>query len=215
MVNRRTFPVDVNSPYAVKHMAEYLQTGGRLVMFPEGRLSKTGSLMKLFDGTGFLIHKTGAKVITAYLRGAFRLPFSPNPNRRKTFPKLTVHFSDVLIAPVLDHISATEARARLTNWVRDRMTQQQVETEMSFGPATLPNAIDETAADYPTAVVLQDVTMQKLNFRRLLTGARVLGNQLAKTFHPEEKRVGVLLPNANAIPVTILSLWVVGKIPRS
>jgi len=60
MVNCRTFPVDMTSPYAVKHMAEYLQKGGRLVLFPEGRISTTGSLMKLFDGTGFLIFKTQA-----------------------------------------------------------------------------------------------------------------------------------------------------------
>ena len=52
------------SPFAVKHMAEYLQRGGRLVLFPEGRISCTGSLMKLFDGTGFLIFKTRPKVIT-------------------------------------------------------------------------------------------------------------------------------------------------------
>src|SRR6478672_13487871 len=44
MVNRRTFPIDINSPYAVKHMADYLQKGGRLVLFPEGRLSRTGPL---------------------------------------------------------------------------------------------------------------------------------------------------------------------------
>jgi acyl-[acyl-carrier-protein]-phospholipid O-acyltransferase/long-chain-fatty-acid--[acyl-carrier-protein] ligase len=213
MVNRRTFPVDVNSPYAVKRMAEYLQTGGRLVLFPEGRLSQTGSLMKLFDGTGFLIHKTATKVITAYLRGAFRLPFSPNPNRRKTWPKLTVHFSDVLTAPALEHTSATEARARLTRWVRDRMMLQQVETEMALGPVTLPNAIDETAVDFPRAVVLQDATMQKLNFRRLLTAARALARRWGRTLQPDEKRVGVLLPNANALPVTVLSLWVGGRIP--
>src|SRR3974377_432442 len=30
MVNRRPFPLDINSPYAVKHIAEYLQKGGRL-----------------------------------------------------------------------------------------------------------------------------------------------------------------------------------------
>src|SRR5512133_419621 len=30
MLNRRTFPVDMNSPFAVKRMAEYLQQGGRL-----------------------------------------------------------------------------------------------------------------------------------------------------------------------------------------
>src|SRR5512136_3023096 len=127
MVNRRTFPVDMNSPYAVKHMAEYLQKGGRLVLFPEGRLSCTGSLMKLFDGTGFLIFKTHAKVITAYIRGAHRLPFSRNPNRKKWFPRLSVHFSAVLTAPALDHISATAARMRLTDWLRDQMVQQRFE----------------------------------------------------------------------------------------
>src|SRR6185369_4199717 len=61
MVNGRTFPVDMHSPYAVKHMAEYLKKGGRLVLFPEGRLSMTGSLMKLFEGTGFLLEKTQPK----------------------------------------------------------------------------------------------------------------------------------------------------------
>src|SRR5437016_14091987 len=90
MVNRRTFPVDMDSPYAVKRMAEYLKGGGRLVLFPEGRLSRTGSLMKLFDGTGFLILKTHPKVLTAFIRGASRLPLSPNPNRKKWFPRLSV-----------------------------------------------------------------------------------------------------------------------------
>ncbi|MSU49534.1 MAG: 1-acyl-sn-glycerol-3-phosphate acyltransferase [Opitutus sp.] len=47
MTNRRTFPIDPTSPYAVKHMAEYLQSGGRLVLFPEGRISETGTLMKV------------------------------------------------------------------------------------------------------------------------------------------------------------------------
>ena len=72
MINRRTFPIDTLSPYAVKRMAEHLQGKGRLVLFAEGRLSRTGCLMKLFDGTGFLLHKTQAKVITCHLRGAHR-----------------------------------------------------------------------------------------------------------------------------------------------
>src|SRR5205814_1692365 len=46
MDNRFTFPVENDSPYAVKRMAEFLQKGGRMVLFPEGRLSQTGALMK-------------------------------------------------------------------------------------------------------------------------------------------------------------------------
>src|SRR4051794_31640384 len=134
MINRRTFPVDINSAYAVKHMAEHLQKGGRLVLFPEGRLSRTGSLMKLFDGTGFLIFKTHAKVITAHLRGAYRLPWSPNPAEKRWFPQVSIHFSNVLTPPDMGHSSVSEARHRLTEWLEDKMVQQQFETEMKFGP---------------------------------------------------------------------------------
>ena len=133
MINHYTLPVDPGSPYAVKRMAEFLKGGGRLVLFAEGRLSRTGALMKLFDGTGFLILKTKARVITAYLRGARCLPYSPNPGWKKCFPKVTVHFSAALTAPELGKISTGQARARLTNWLRDQMVRQQFDVEMALG----------------------------------------------------------------------------------
>ena len=213
MINRRTFPVDMNSPFAVKHMAEYLQAGGRLVLFPEGRLSGTGSLMKLFDGTGFLIFKTRAKVITAYIRGAQRLPLSRSPGLKKWFPRVSVHFSDLLTPPHPVHVSATADRARLTDWLRDRMIFQRFETEMAFGPATLPEAILATARQRPGQVILQDVSLQKLTYRRLLVGADLLAAQWRALLGEAGQRVGLLLPNVNVMPVTTLSLWAAGKVP--
>lgn len=213
MVNRRTFPVDMNSPYAVKHMAEYLQKGGRLVLFPEGRLSCTGSLMKLFDGTGFLIFKTRAKVITAYVRGAQGLPFSPNPGRKQWFPRLSVHFSNILPPPGFDHISTTAARVRLTHWLRDQMVKQRFEAEMEFGPPTVPVAILDAARRRPKQRILQDITLQKLTYRRLLIGTDLLAAQWRELLSGPGERVGVLLPNVNALPVVTLSLWAAGKVP--
>ena len=62
-INRRTFLIDNASPYALKRMAEHLQGGGRLVLFAEGRLSRTGSLMKLFGRVekGINVRVGGAK----------------------------------------------------------------------------------------------------------------------------------------------------------
>ncbi len=213
MVNRRTFPVDITSPYAVKHMAEYLQRGGRLVLFPEGRMSCTGSLMKLFDGTGFLIFKTHARVITAYIRGAQRLPFSRNPDRKQWFPRVSTHFSPLLPVPDCRGMSVTGARARLTDWLRDQMVRQRFETEMRFGPATVPQALAQTARRLPGKVALQDITMQEVGFRRVQVGARVLAGQWRRRLNGPGERVGVLLPNVNAFPVTVLSLWLAGKVP--
>jgi acyl-[acyl-carrier-protein]-phospholipid O-acyltransferase/long-chain-fatty-acid--[acyl-carrier-protein] ligase len=213
MINRRTFPVDMNSPYAVKHMAEYLQKGGRLVLFPEGQFSRTGSLEKLFDGTGFLIFKTKAKVITAYLRGAAALPFGSNPNRKKWFPRVSVHFSNALSPPAVEGVSTTEARARLTHWVRDQMVRQQFETEMALGAATLPGAILATARSRLSNVILEDITLQPVTYRRLLIGANLLAKEWQRRFGAETQRIGVLLPNVNATPVLLLSLWTANMVP--
>ena len=220
MVNRMTFPVDPASPYAARHMAEFLQKGGRLVLFAEGRLSHTGTLMKLYDGSGFLLHKTRAKVITAHLRGANRLPFSPNPGWKKMLPRVSAHFSEVLNPPSLEHISTTQARATFTTWLRDKMVEQHFATEMEFGAATMPAAIADAARQRPQQTVLEDATLQCLSYRKLFVAARVLGRQIAaRTPAPTaataspNARVGVLLPNVNATPIVLLALWQLGKIP--
>jgi acyl-[acyl-carrier-protein]-phospholipid O-acyltransferase / long-chain-fatty-acid--[acyl-carrier-protein] ligase len=213
MINHRTFPIDTTSPYAVKRMAEYLKEGGRLVLFPEGRLSRTGTLMKLFDGTGFLLFKTQAKVITCYLRGARRLPLSPHPGWKKWFPEVTCHFSEVLTPPKLKHVSTTQARLQLTNWLRDRLVSQQFEVEMEFGPQNLVGAVVESARQRPNQIVLEDATRQALSYRRLVVGADVLAKQWRRRLTARAERVGILLPNVNATPVVLLSLWSIGKVP--
>ena len=65
----------------------------------EGRITVTGSLMKLFDGTGFLIDRTGAKVITCYLRNARRTPFVRHTGWTRWRPAVTAHFSDAISPP--------------------------------------------------------------------------------------------------------------------
>ncbi|HEX7618165.1 MAG TPA: AMP-binding protein, partial [Verrucomicrobiae bacterium] len=212
MINRFTLPVNTSSPYAVKRMAEFLKGGGRLVLFAEGRLSRTGNLMKLFDGTGFLIFKTKAKVITAYLRGNARLPFSPNPGWKKCFPKVTVHFSAARAGPELGNIGTGRARALLTNWLRDQMVRQQFEVEMAFGAQNVLAAVAETARQHPGHIILEDTTLQELTCRKLMVGADVLAQALRGKISGGE-RVGLLLPNVNATPVVILALWSLGKVP--
>ena len=212
MINRYSLSVDPGSPYAVKRMAEFLKGGGRLVLFAEGRLSRTGNLMKLFDGTGFLIFKTQAKVITAYLRGAHRLPYSPNPNAKQWFPRVTAHFSPALAAPALGEISTRQARTLLTNWLRDQMVRHQFEVETKFGAQNVLAAVAQTAREQPSQIILEDATQQTLNYRQLMVGAAVLAQALRGPVSGSE-RIGLLLPNVNATPVVLLALWRLGKAP--
>jgi acyl-[acyl-carrier-protein]-phospholipid O-acyltransferase/long-chain-fatty-acid--[acyl-carrier-protein] ligase len=213
MKSERTFPVDMSSPYAVRDMASYLEKGGRLVLFAEGRISTTGVLMKLFDGTGFLIRKTGARVVTCYLRGANRLRWVRHRGWRKWFPRVTAHFSVVLEAPPpRPGVSHTEDRHHTTAWLRDRMVTQQFEVEMEHGPRNLPAAVAETGASLPGFVVMEDVSATELTYRRLFAAVNVLAGVWRGRLGPAP-RVGLLLPNVNGTPVAIMSLWVAGRVP--
>jgi acyl-[acyl-carrier-protein]-phospholipid O-acyltransferase/long-chain-fatty-acid--[acyl-carrier-protein] ligase len=169
--------------------------------------------MKLFDGTGFLIFKTHARVITCYLRGANRFRFSRQPGWRAWFPCMSAHFSELLEAPTYPDLSTTKARQVLTNWLRDRMIEQQFQAEMRAGEPDLLRSVIATARHVPRKVVLEDATGTELNYRRLLVGADLLGQQLRARLQREPERVGVLLPNVNATPVTLLALWTLGKVP--
>lgn len=214
MVNSRTFPVDTSSPYAAKRMAEFLSKGGRLVLFPEGRISMHGSMMKFYDGTGFLLHRTGAKVITCYLQNAVRVPFVRHLGWTQLAPRVTAHFSNVLTAPKITNVSSMVARQKLTNWLRDLMLRQQFEVEMATGPDTVLGAIAEAASHQPKKIVLEDISFQELTFRKLMVGVDLLAEQwnLNATIRGSE-RVGLLLPNVNGMPVSVLSLWAAEKVP--
>jgi acyl-[acyl-carrier-protein]-phospholipid O-acyltransferase/long-chain-fatty-acid--[acyl-carrier-protein] ligase len=213
MMNEHTFPIDPTSPYAAKRMAEFLSQSGRLVLFAEGQISKTGSLMKLFDGTGFLLQKTGAKVIPCYLRGAQRIVTSPNREKKLWFPKVTAHFGKPVTPPHIEHTSGAHARDALTSWLRDQMINLQFETEMKFGPKHLLDAIQQAARIHPGKAVMEDVTFTRVSYRRLILATDLFSQVLKKRLAPTSRRTGVLLPNVNATPIVLMTLWNLGKTP--
>ncbi|MBT5846514.1 MAG: 1-acyl-sn-glycerol-3-phosphate acyltransferase, partial [Verrucomicrobiales bacterium] len=165
--NPRIILIGADPAAALKKMAVHLEGGGKLLLFAEGRMSRTGSLQRLFDGTGFLIQKTNAKVITCYLRGAARVLASPHGGWTKWFPKVSAHFSDPIAPPQCEGKPA-EQRVKLNQWLRDRMVNQQFETEMEHGPQTIITALAALAKHIPHQVALEDTTFQTLTYRRLL-----------------------------------------------
>ncbi|MDB6054978.1 MAG: aas [Verrucomicrobiales bacterium] len=213
MINSRTFPIDTSSPYAVKRMAEYLQTNGRLVLFAEGRLSRTGSLMKLFDGTGFLLFKTGAQVITCYLRGIHRLPLSPNKDEKLLFPTITAHFSKALKPPHFDHSSTTETRHELTAWLKRLMIDQRFEVELEQTPPNLYTAIYRQARPFLFRTIIEDAFEKKISYLKLFAGAEILVDRLKPSIPVSQQRVAVLMPNVASFPVLLMALWRLERVP--
>ena len=78
---------------ATRTLINAVKAGEPLIIFPEGRITVTGSLMKVYDGAGLIADKTGSLVVPVRLAGLEYTPFtrlSRAQVRRRWFPKVTV-----------------------------------------------------------------------------------------------------------------------------
>ena len=57
-------------------MVRAVKEGRTLVIFPEGRITVTGALMKVFDGPGMVADKADAPIVPVRLDGPQYTPFS-------------------------------------------------------------------------------------------------------------------------------------------
>ena len=200
------FPVDVTNPLAAKAMIRAVRDGRTLVMFPEGRITVTGALMKVFAGPATIADKAGAPIVPVRIDGAQYTGFSQLKGkvRRRLFPKIRLTIS----APHRFDLSAARSFHERRALAGERL--YAVMSEATFATSdtdrTLYQALlDARAVHGAKAFAVEDVKREPLSYDRLLIGARVLGQALSPGTEPGEA-VGVLLPNVNPAIVTFFAL---------
>ena len=78
---------------------------------------------------------------------------------------------------------------------------------------TVPEALIEAAEVHGMGrVAVEDPIAGTLTYRKLLMGARILGEKLMP-LAPEGKPIGLMLPNANGAAVTLMALMSAGRVP--
>ena len=111
----KTFPMDPTNPLAIRSLVNCVRNGEKVVIFPEGRLTVTGALMKVYEGPGLVADKAQAMILPVRLDGAQYTPFS-RLQGQGAHPLVPQAPGPVPSAPALRHPGGADAGAAAARW---------------------------------------------------------------------------------------------------
>ncbi len=204
--------VDSANPLAIKLICRLVESGTPVAIFPEGRLTLTGSLMKVYDGAAFVAAKTGATVVPVRIEGAGRSYFGQLAGiyPLKLFPKIRISIQPPRELPMPALPSAKLRRRRCGEQLRRILLDMLVATRPR---RTLFEAFLDARATFGSRYRLaEDVRLKEESFGSLLRMAFALMYLTGPLTRPREV-VGIVMPNAAPTLGLVLALWARGRVP--
>jgi acyl-[acyl-carrier-protein]-phospholipid O-acyltransferase/long-chain-fatty-acid--[acyl-carrier-protein] ligase len=206
------FPIDPTNPYALKALIRKVEEDRHIVIFPEGRLTDTGSLMKIYDGPGMIADKADAMILPIRLDGVQHTKFARLKGKvpLMSFPKITITILEPRQFKINPNLKGRARRAAASKQLYDVMEEMMFVT--SDKEQTLWNAL--LKAYYTNGQnfkAVEDVTFSPLTYRHLVQRSTILGKYLAKKTKSTEN-VGILLPNSVGSVVTFFALQSIGRV---
>lgn len=208
----RTIAFNAEHVFVSRRLVRVLKGRGRLAVYFPDAVEPDVKSFRLYRAVARIAAQADAKVVPIFVSGARALPFSStsaDKAPRRWFPRLSL---SVLEAMTIEQLVAVngDAGGSSSNALFDRVAEARLagtDLDSSLFQA-MRDAADRVGASRP---IVEDVVSGALSYRQLFTGARVLGSRFMATTMPGEA-VGVLLPNANGVVLSLLGLLSAGRV---
>ena len=210
----RAMPLDPTRPLATRSLINAVKGGETLVIFPEGRLTVTGSLMKVYDGAAMIAERSGAMVVPVRIEGLEATVFSRLTHeqvRRRWFPKVRVTVIEPVALTVAGDLKG-KARRQAAGAALYQIMSDLIFRTTEIDQSVFDAVVEAARVHGKGRVAVEDPITGSLTYKRLLIGAEVLGRKLSPLAKPGEA-IGVMLPNANGAAVTLLGLISAARVP--
>ena len=209
----KVFPIDPTHPMSLKNLIHHLQQDSKTVIFPEGRITLTGSLMKIYDGTGMVAEKSGAMILPIHISGTQYTPLSKLQGlmRLRWFPKITLHILPPTHIEARKELSGKNRRKYSGHVLADLMVDMQFmasKTQQTLF-ASLLDARDVHGGNHEVA---EDLERIPLSYNALITRSLIIGNAL-KNMTETNENIGLLLPNSSKTLCVLLGLSIHQRVP--
>ncbi len=207
------FPLDPTNPLSTKSLIRFLRQDRKAVIFPEGRITVTGSLMKIYEGPGMVADRAEATVLPVGIEGPQYTPLSylKGRLRRRWFAPIRIRFLPperlVLPGDLQGHERRKAAAAAL-----ERIMYRIAFENCDYRTTLFQALLDAMGRHGGNHVIVEDINRNPLTFRQLVTRAFILGGHMQRCTRPGEN-VGVLLPNVAATAVCFFALQSRGRVP--
>lgn len=207
--------IDQANPYSMRKIINLVNAGVPVVIFPEGRISITGSLMKIYDGPGFVALKTGATIYPCVINGSEYSKMSRVKDKVRTrwLPKIQL-FLDDPCQMTFDKNQSFKQQKREASAKILKIMQKAIFNSRFYGhPENLFEQLLQAAHVHGRNSEIAEDLKQKVTYKQVLLTSYILGGKLNSMIDPNEENVGVLLPNAIAHLCTLFGFFFVNKTP--
>ncbi len=207
--------VNPTSPLAMKKVLQRLNAGENVVIFPEGRITSTGALMKVYDGPGFVAARAGVKVLPVRVEGAAQSYFGrlSDDRPRKLLPDVSLTVlptREIHVEPRSQALTSKQRRRMAGEAMRNIMQNMLFQTQQSN---TLFGAFLDAMHKFGSSTrIIEDLNQVEESYRQLLKKSLALGRLACKISQPGEA-IGVLMPNITNTAALILGMSAFRRIP--